>query len=177
VSFADKKMRIKVNNSASPLIHSLAVPTAVRELDVSFSLKGNLNLGKKKQGSKGADDFLLRVGLVFEGDKKLGFFQRQFAADWVKQLFNLASDKTGIDGIVFYNVYSDQALASKKRVHPASELLTEVFVAKAVKGKETTMKVKIRKKEKVLALWISCDGDDTQSQYEVVITNLQLKGL
>ena len=136
MSFGNGRMSIQVNNSASPLIHSLATSLNANELEVHFTINGKVNLDEKKQGDKGADDFQLRIGLVFEGSKTLGFFQRQFSPDWVKQLFKLAPDGKGIDGIVFYNVYNDERLTGKRRTHPASDLLTEIFVDKVQIGKK-----------------------------------------
>ena len=115
---------------------------------------------------------------MFEGDQTLGFFQRSFAAKWIKTLFDLAPEGTGVDRIEFYNVYSDADLAGGARVHPLSELINEQFVVAAPEISTTPSAIKLRIEpgsgKKVLALWISSDGDDTGSSYRVRIENITL---
>ncbi len=166
VDFSDDEMVISVNSSASPVIYPLKTPALLTQISVELSVEGVLNKTEKLQGGKGADDFLFRLGVVYEGDQTLGFFQRTLAADWVKKLFSLAPKGTGVSHIAFHNLYSDSRLMDQSRVHPASHLLTEDFVAPSGKY-PLTFTITPEPQKKVLALWISSDGDDTQSRYKV----------
>lgn len=167
-------LTIEVNNSASPLIFPLSSPQRVKNIGLNVEFEGALKLKESQQGSQGNDDFLFRLGLVFEGEQTLGFLKRTFAPAWVKKLFSLAPEGTGVDHISFYNVYSDSSLKDTERTHPQSDLLKERFIMKPdEKGKvEASFPVNIEKR--VLALWISSDGDDTASQFSATIKKLQL---
>ena len=105
----------------------------------------------------------------------LNFFQRKIAADWVNRLFDLAPKGTGVSNIYFYNTFIEPSLAGKKREHPLSDLLIENFVANVKDTNQINVKVPLDKSRKVLALWISSDGDDTKSSYEVTLNEIILK--
>ncbi|OED48061.1 hypothetical protein ACH42_02720 [Endozoicomonas sp. (ex Bugula neritina AB1)] len=171
VQFSNNRLIIDVNNSASPLIYPLSQPLKIQTLSMSLSVDGYLNLHGKQQGEENADDFIFRIGVVYEGHKQLSGFQKLFAPEWVQSLFQLAPKNTGINYIHFFNVYSDDRLSSTQRTHPASELIVESF---AVKRSENTMQLEFQPdtNQTILALWISSDGDNTSSHYQVTLSNL-----
>lgn len=166
-------MRIEVDDSASPLIYPLPAPTAVSSVTLKARILGELNLDGQKQGNKKADDFVFRLGLVYQGDKKLGFLQRVFAADWILKLYSLAPEKTGIDRIEFFNVISNSELLGKKRQHPASDYLHENFITEIGNG-TINVTIPVPEDQKVLAIWLSSDGDDTGSKYVVDLEKITL---
>ncbi len=172
--FEKSHLKLKIDKSASPLIYPLKKPINVKELSFKGRVQGQLNL-KEKQGEKGSDDFLLRVGLVYEGEQTLNWFQKKIAASWIIKLFELAPSGTGVSHIQFYNIYSDDRLNGVSRTHPLSELIKESMVAKVDNQQEFEVKINIEQKRKVLAIWISSDGDDTNSQFEVLINSLSLQ--
>lgn len=172
ISFSEKGINVKVRSSASPLIYPFSKPKSFKKLTVKGVLPGELNVPAGKQGTKGFDDFVLRIGLVIEGDKKLNFFQRSIAANWVKRLYSLASKGMGVDRIVFYNVQDPKGAAFKERTHPLTDLIEERIMWTSKKG-EFLFEVNELPQEKILALWISIDGDDTKSEFEVLIEGLK----
>lgn len=176
VSFESKKMIINVDSSASPIIYPLQNKGKYKQLSISAKIVGKLNLGNIEQGQKGADDFRLRVGLVYQGDQTLGFFKRQIAADWILKLYSLAPKNTGVSRIEFFNTYSHQQLMGKKRPHPLADVLKENFVLKVDESGWVKQNISIPDDENILAIWLSCDGDGTGSRFVVEINNLQLKG-
>ncbi|MRI32904.1 hypothetical protein EOPP23_07890 [Endozoicomonas sp. OPT23] len=174
VEFSDNRMLIEVDNSASPIIYPFDSPQSLEAISLKLKLDGQLMLEKPLQGSKGNDDFVFRLGVVYEGEQTLNFFQKAIAAKWVKQLFALAPKGTGVDHISFFNVYSDDRLAGKDRTHPASDLMKETFQDTLAEGKAVSFQWHPDPEKKVLGLWISSDGDDTDSNYSVEISDLQL---
>ncbi len=173
LSFTEsKQMVIEVKESASPIFHKLAKPIKVKSLKVSGEIKGRLNLENKIQGNKGADDFAVRIGLVLKGNKKLNFAQKIIAAKWIKDLYALAGNSSGIDHIEFINV-SAQDLKWEKRVHPLSDLLKEEIVGKVESGLFEIQK-KFDSPVEVIAIWLSSDGDDTKSIYTVRLDKIEL---
>ena len=131
VEFLKDGLLIKIDRSASPLISPLKNPKRLSKLNLQLDISGNLNLSKQLQGSKNNDDFLFRIGLVYEGEKTLNFFQKMIAPKWIQTLYSLSQGQGGIKNVVFYNVYSDDRLAKKQRIHPQSELILEKFEIKS----------------------------------------------
>ena len=171
--FNDTSLDIKVDSSASPLIYPLE--SSGKYSKMTFSARFNSKVKTSgPQGDKGHDDFSLRVGVVYEGDRTLNFFQRAVAAKWITTLFELAPKGTGVSQINFFNTYVDKRLASKSRVHPLSDLLVENFVGDLSTSNEVSVSVDLDRSKKILALWISSDGDDTQSKYIVEINQISL---
>lgn len=179
IDFSADGMTLIVRQSASPVIFPIK-PRTVSTLKVSAEITGKLNLKPRPQGDEGNDDFLLRVGLVYEGGQTLNFLQRSFAAKWIKTLFDLAPEGTGVERIQFFNAYSDPSLADTARVHPLSDLMSEHFVTyvpQAADGEIRKVQFEIQTKtdRRVLALWLSSDGDDTQSSFRVMFLEIELR--
>ena len=169
---------IKVASSASPIIYPFKSSATIKSLSVKLHTSGELNLNGLTQGQEGADDFLFRIGLVYSGQKQLSFFEKTFAPTWIKKLHALAKDGQGISHIEFFNLASQSSLLGKSRTHPLSELLKENFIQVSTK-KEQTLHFKISSNDisnkKVLALWMSIDGDDTKSNFSITIEELTIE--
>ena len=175
VNFNNNSMTIKVNQSAGPLVYKLSKPQVVKEIIIDANIMEKLKLNKNKQGEKGNDDFSLRVGLVYEGKKRLGFMQKQVAAGWIKKLFSLAPKNLGISHVEFFTVFQDKRLVNSNRVHPLSELLVENFVVQQPANGKLKARFKVPSNKTALAVWISSDGDDTKSAFSVLLNQLVLK--
>lgn len=177
VNFGVDGLSIEVDKSASPIIYPLT-PRTVTKVAVDLVVEGELRLKPARQGEEGNDDFLMRLGIVYEGDQTLGFFQRAVAPTWITTLFDLAPEGTGVDRIQFFTVFSDPELGNTERVHPLAELMREKNVlfapAKNNPPRELTLEFTPEADRKVLALWISTDGDDTASTFKVLIRRLSL---
>lgn len=175
VSFNADHLVIDVQGSSGPIVYPFESPKALSELTIKAKIDGNLSL-KGEQGSKGSDDFRLRVGLVYEGQKTLSFIQKKIAAKWIKTLFDLAKGKAeGIKEVYFYNTYTDSKLKNKIRKHPLSKLLREEFSLHINKEGVIDQKITLNPDEKVLGLWISSDGDDTRSKFKITINKIEVK--
>lgn len=175
VRFADDGMEISVNGSAGAIIHPLPEPAIFNKLTVLAKIDGEIDLGGKPQGSKGADDFRLRVGLVYSGTRTLNFFQRMVAAKWIRTLYDLApKGATGISRVEFFNSWQDSSLANQVRDHPHTDLWREHFVLHADPEGRIDQSIMIPSDKDILAVWISVDGDDTGSTYRVWISSLTL---
>ena len=169
----DKSMEIQVDSSAAPVVYKLKKPQKVTRVKFNALLEGKLKYGNKKAGAKGADDFPLRVGLVVKGDKKLGTLKKWIAPDWVIELYNLAPKGEGIDKIYFLNVTAYQVAEFEERRHPLSDLFIEKIVGKFENSK-VDIDYKLEKPLDVMALWISSDGDDIKSSFQVKINSLEI---
>jgi hypothetical protein len=175
VSFAQEGMTVKVMGSASPIIYPLDEARLVRRIEVTGTLYELLTLDAEKQGLKDNDDFGLKIGLVVAGDKTLNGMQKLFSADWVKRLYALAPDGSGIDSIYFLNAVQASARLGQQRQHPLSDLIFENNVWLLDKPGDFAMAHTLDKPRKVIAIWLSIDGDDSRSNYSTLIKSLHLE--
>lgn len=175
VSASRNGLLVRVRKSASPLIFPLNSPEKV----VSFKIAGEFHDLPKfsdvsKQGQKGSDDYALRVGFIIPGEKRLSGIKKFFASQWVKQLYSQVPSGLGLDHVHFFNVTQNPSQIGQSRVHPASELMREEFIALAEKNGPFTYEYSLKRPLEAVAIWISIDGDDTSSDYEVLISDLQI---
>ena len=169
-------LQIQINASASPLIYVFEEAATINQVSVSGMI-GSLPVIPQglKQGEKGADDFPFRLGLVLEGDKTLNFVQKLIATSWVKILFGLAPEEAGIDHIMFLNLVNPgfQYVPGTLREHPHSKgLYTETFVGQIAADQNFNFSYQLPMPKKVIALWISADGDDTGSSYTLTVNSI-----
>ncbi len=176
VTFSDAGMMVTVVQSASPIIYPLDNPKSVTGVMVTGNLSNLLNLPADSQGEKGSDDFSLKIGLVVAGDKTLNGFQKMFSAKWIRKLFDLAPEGTGVEKIYFLNAVQYQSLLGQQRQHPLSDLIYENNVWLLDKTGDFSLTYSLEDPQKVIAIWLSIDGDDTRSSYTTTIKSLVLEG-
>jgi len=175
VSVEDGNLHISVNKSASPLVYKLDEPLAVMSLAVKARWSGKLNIPEGVvQGEAGADDFILKLGIVEAGDRTLNWLQRRIAANWIQQLFKLAPKGTGVERINFLSTTQQQKLLGSRRTHPLNDLLYETRVTYLESPGEFEMVYQFEEPVVVLGLWISSDGDDTGSSFDLTIERITL---
>jgi hypothetical protein len=185
VTFSEAGMMVTVDQSASPVIYPLDDPKTVSKVKVTGNLSDLLNVHAASQGQKGSDDFSLKIGLVVAGDKTLNGFQKMFSAKWIRKLFDLAPEGTGVEKIYFLNAVQkiyflnavqNQGLVGQQRQHPLSDLIYENNVWLLNKTGDFTLTYSLENPQKVIAIWLSIDGDDTRSSYTTTIKSLVLEG-
>ncbi len=175
VAVEDGNLHIAVNKSASPLIYKLDEPLKVTSLTVKASWSGRLNIPQNAvQGEAGADDFILKLGIVEAGDRTLNWLQRLIAADWIKQLFKLAPKGTGVERINFLSTTQQQNLIGTRREHPLNDLLFETRITWLEAQGGFEMEYQFEEPVVLLGLWISSDGDDTGSGFDLSIERITL---
>ena len=174
ISNSDGALKIAVKRSASPLVTMFPGKPSGRILEIEAKINGQLDLAKTPQGEKGADDFRLRVGLIFAGEAVIDPFQLSLAPPWIKKLSSLLPEGTGISHVQFWNTYLDPNLANLQRNHPTSELWREHFILKVEQDGRIRQQVEIEETAELLGVWISTDGDDTGSCFDVRIEKLRI---
>jgi len=88
----------------------------------------------------------------------------------------ISREGSGVDRIYFLNAVQNEDLLGQQRQHPLSDLLYENNVWLLDKKGDFILTYKLENPEKVIAVWLSIDGDDTQSSYTTTIKNLLLDG-
>jgi len=171
VSFENSSLVVKVSKSAGPVVHKLKVPKKISGFVVSGHFKGQ----KKLEANEFDEDSILRIGLVAVGKQNLSWTKKLFAADWVKKLFALAPEGSGLDKIHFFNLTNRTELVSKSRAHPKSDLIAENISLHFDKQGAFQFVKELPASIEVAAIWISVDGDDTGSEFETALSSIQLK--
>ena len=176
VQFFKERILIKVKNSASPLIYPMTnQPLLLTGIAIEGKIDRLIHISTpQQQGKQGLDDFILRFGLVLMGHKRLNWFQRSIAPEWIIKMYDLAPKNQGIDHIYFLNAVQSPTLLNVKRTHPLSEYIKEHYVWLMNKSGEFSYSYRFPKPKQTAALWISSDGDDTQSEFNLEIKKISL---
>jgi hypothetical protein len=172
VSFSDSGMKVSVNHSASPIIYPFPEPKTVRQIEVEGSLSNLLDLPDNPSGENKIDDFSLKIGLVIKGEKTLSGFQHLFSPKWVKTLFDLAPEGTGVDHIHFLSAVQSPNLVGNKSSIQDSDLFYDEYIWLIDKPGNFALKHRLDQPLTVIAIWISINGDDSLSKYTTVIKKL-----
>lgn len=172
VHFDDQGLQVKVRSSASPLIHALREPLEVAGIQVTGRWR-EIQMGKPVS-SDFDEDSILRVGLVVPGRQTLSGPKRWLAADWVKRLFELAPKGSGIDRIEFLMFTTNQERIGRERAHPKSDLIRERLMSLRPTAGDFEVSWRLPDPLKVAAIWLSIDGDDTGSSFEMSIQQLTM---
>ncbi|MGH8721954.1 MAG: hypothetical protein ACREU4_08215, partial [Burkholderiales bacterium] len=123
IRFSGAGLEMGVDSSAMPLIHPLPRTVRVTGFRVKGRIEGTLRVPADRQGEENFDDYTFRLGLVEPGERSLNFLQRQFAASWVRKLFELAPKGGGISRIHFFNLGTHEKQIGRQRQHPLSDLI------------------------------------------------------
>ncbi len=175
VEFDRGSIRISIDRSASPLIYRLDQPVHLTGFALEGSWHGRLQIPNGAiQGVNSADDFVMKFGIVVAGNKRLNWFQKRIAAPWILRLYELAPDGDGISNIRFYSTTQQLELLGTSRNHPLSDLIYEERVLHLDSSGSFKLSKSFDEPTETLALWISSDGDDTGSAFEVTIDNITL---
>lgn len=162
-------LEISVNNSSSALVFKFDQIKLIKQVKIKAKLKGLINYRGKPPGSKEADDFPLRMGLILKGNKKLNFFQKKIAPDWLIQLDKISSTNGGLDKIHSLIFYTDNP-QFKTREHPLSSYFFEEVAGQFIDYKlDASHRLK---KLDVIGIWLSSDGDDTKSSFSVIVESI-----
>jgi hypothetical protein len=169
-------LTVEVRDSVTPLVYFFPDEVRVQTVNFQGRTTGLPTLPRGgEQGQRGTDDFVLRLGLVVPGKRKLGPFERRFAPVWLKRLFSLAPDGTGLDHVSMLSVANAPPPAWKERVHPGFKgFFRERIVASLTQPGAFHVEAKLEEPLDVVALWMCSDGDDTDSAFDITITRIRL---
>lgn len=167
---------IQVKRSAGPIIFPLKSKIKISGFKISGEFQNLPKISNpSQQGEKGFDDYPLRLGFVVPGKQKLSGLKKMMAAQWVKDLYEQVKDGDGIDYVHFFNVTQNPQQVGKTRTHPASDLFQEEFFAAVKHSGPFAYDYQFEKPLEAIALWLSIDGDDTKSTFNVLVSSLELK--
>jgi hypothetical protein len=101
--------------------------------------------------------------------------RRAIAADWIKQLFELAPENRGIKRINFLATTQQQDRLGTSRTHPLSDLMHETRVLYLDWPGRFTLTHEFPEAVESLGLWLSVDGHDTGSNFTLKLESIALR--
>lgn len=176
VAFKKDGLHIQVDKSASPLIYKLKDPLPVSHFKVVGQRHGDsLRFpAQARQGKKGYDDFVIRLGLVVKGERTLSWLEQKLAPAWVKTLFSLAPEGVGVKGLQFYSMGSQKEIEGSMLTLDKRNLVTDTVVGTIESNGQFVLEKTLPEPQEILALWISTDGDDTQARFDLEVSSIGL---
>lgn len=168
-------MRLEVRSSASPLFRAVEPAWDVSQIVFSGNVSALPVLPpESEEGIDEGDDFPLRLGLVTEGTRTIGWLERLWAPKWLKELTDLAPNR-GIGKIVFLTLAQKRPLGSR-RVHPKNDHIEEFVVGEMKAPGTFTVKHHLQENLRAVAVWVQADGDDTKSSFDLDLEKIELEG-
>ena len=172
-TFDTTGLKISVDESSSVALHKLQPPMQVRRVKCEGTISALPNVPPDHfETENGYDDYPLRLGLVTQGEKRLGWFESIFAPAWLKTLADLDPSK-GIDRVQFLSLAQHRAIGSE-REFGRNTLFRDRIVGQINAPGDFTLDEAILPALPVVAVWVQTDGDDTLSKFEILIRDLRL---
>ena len=169
VSFRESALTIEVKESASPLINIFPASKTIRRIEVSGAISGNPNW------SLTADDALLRVGVIQEGEKRLNALQKLAAPDWLQRVDKLVGTAgRGVDSILCYHLTPNANRVGHSQTNPNASIFKETIQASPESDGTFQIVVEFSDPISSPGLWLLADGDDSGSSFEVRIESIVL---
>jgi len=176
VSVDNDALHISVRDSASPLIYQFNEPIYISGVAIIATWSGELRIPEgATEGDENADDFVLKFGIVEAGGRRLNWFQRRIAADWIKELYKMAPKDSGVSRINFLSTTQQQEQLGISRTHPLSDLLHETRIVYLNAPGPFVMTHEFPAPVEALGLWISVDGDNTGSNFDLHLERITLQ--
>ena len=171
----DGSLKVIVDQSAGPLIYQFSKARNISNISFKGRTDGLVQLAGKPQGLDDTDDFVLRVGLIYAGTEKLNRLQLALAPGWIKELVHSSPNQTMISKLVLYNVANGKTEWTKRN-HPQSKgLIEEHIVQNLSQPGQIELNIETQSANPVIGIWLSCDGDETQSKFNVWIDALTIE--
>lgn len=176
VSFSKEGLQIAVKNSASPIFYSFGKNIKIKKIKAQGTFFGlPIFSPEKAKNSKDSEDLPLRIGLIVNGDKKLTGFKKFFVPDWVKHLYEQVPTEMGLDHVYFFNLVQDKNLVGTIKIHSNSDLIKEEYIQHISEAGQFKIDYSLKSPMLAFATWLGADGDDTNSEFSVLISQLEFE--
>jgi hypothetical protein len=169
--FSEGILTATVKESASFLLYPFPRTLNVSEvvLDWKCTIVTPLSGSETIERSKEGDDFCLRVGLVLAGPAPLIPF---FAPSWIKATRDLVHESASE---MYYLVAGSRAAAGAKWVSPYASSITNIALSATPLADGWVRSVWQGAQQKVVALWLMSDGDNTNATFSTTLRSLALR--
>ncbi|MGE4107337.1 MAG: hypothetical protein AB7F66_09000 [Bacteriovoracia bacterium] len=175
--FKGNSLLVDVKQSAGPLIYRLSEPKIVKRLSISgrFSDLPKIPEGSV-QGDRKSDDFILRIGVIDEGKETVSGFSRLFAPSWLVDLVDhLTPKKAGYGGLRLFLISNMPGPLWTERSHPSHSSIHENIIRRIKSVGRFKENIELDDfSKRSIGIWIGPDGDDTKSNFQVIIDRLEI---
>ena len=162
-------LAIKVDRSASGLIHAFKTPVKMTGFMALLKHEGKLLIQSAAQEqSKAGDDSYLRIGLIIKGPERTIPF---FAPSWVKQIRQHLN--SGFKRVIYYHVDSKNKPGSHWLSPYTSEITIKSIASQSSKTAYRKLNETFDKPLLVVGIIIMSDGDNTKSKFQTKLKRLQ----
>lgn len=168
----ENNLEVSVDNSSSAIVYKFDQVEMIKQIQIMAKMQGFINYLDKDPGSDHADDFPIRLGFILKGDKKLNFFQRIVAPNWLVELDKISAPLGGIDKVYNLIFYTNKP-SFKHREHPSSSYFYEE-VAEQILNSKLEAKHNFDQALPVIGIWLSSDGDNTSSKFTILIERVKI---
>lgn len=175
LDFSAGGLQVSVKRSAMPVLFPLSAPLRLCSVRAQGRLTGKLKVTAERQGTKGHDDYALRLGLVQPGGTPLPSHRRGAVPAWVGALSELVPPGQGVARVHFLAVGSDPVQIGRTRRLPQSDLLEEEIVAVPEADGRFTLVRRFSPPLETCGVWLAVDGDDSGSVFQTTLTELDLE--
>ena len=173
VSFSKGGLSIVVNKSASPLFFDLEKKRAVQGVQVRGFLSGLPKQAISTSVKEQKDDLPFRLGFIEPSEDSPSWFQKLFLPEWLKKILEFFPNQ-GVKKVHFLTLSPTQPVGTV-RLHPKSHLIEEKVVLRQETAGHFEFKHRFLPAISASAIWIQADGDDTQSQYTLTLTEIAIE--
>lgn len=176
VTFDKTGMNIKVNNSASPILYPFKEAHLIKKIELKAKFIGSLPKmnDKVRQGNGNYDDFILRFGLIYQGNDRLNWIQRQLAPTWLVDMEKLLPKAMGIKEVHFYTTCLQEKLLNKTRRHMLHDKFVEECILHLKEPGDFQIIKEITSPKAVIGLWVASDADEMGNQFTLQIQEIKL---
>lgn len=161
-----------VKNSSSFLVYPFESVETISGISWDMHYSGLPAVtSRSDESSRNGDDFVIRIGLITAGDRKL---VSMFAPDWIKQL---AKTMNVAVGNVVYLVASRYHPRGSTWPSPYSDQLSYVSVTELTDTAHPDwfeVTYKLPAPTRLAGLWLMADGDNTNAHFSSAIRRLRI---
>ncbi len=167
--FGPQGLRVGVDKSVSPLVYVFPQRTTVKGFRLEADFRGLPIRADSKRDDY--DDKALRVGVIVPGRLKPTFLERMIMPKWTNDLIQSVSAE-GLEKIYYFSLATANTKNLSRVVYSRfhEEKVVDVLAAPGPYDKT----IDFGRSFEAAAVWLSIDGDDTKSSYEVLIKRLDL---
>lgn len=168
-------IQIKVDKSSSLMIYPFNAKKLITSFRIGGKVLGQLNFPfSKNQGLKSTDDFTLKFGFIVSGNEKMTSFKKVFAPKWLIDIYKLFPEDTGFKNLELFEAVQNKQQKGTSRKHPSNDLIQEHFVFTISEEGVFSFVHKLPRTLEVLGLWLSADGDNSESRFTTEIYQIEL---
>jgi len=167
--FSEGILNVEANASSGIFLYVFEKPKAIKKIFVNGEAIANPNINSKEE----VDDFPLRIGPVWSGDRRLSWVEKKFADNWLVELEQLADSKgAGLKTIDLGLLAWTGSPKWNQREHPMSSYFNETVMGRLDAPGKFEFEMNYTDGFEAVAIWIGSDSDQSKSYFKMKINKI-----